>query len=115
MMKNYNISDLKNKFSNNDQKIVLFGAGDVGELTNYSLNKLGITVDYFCDNDKDKQGKKHCCIDVLSFEDLLKLNKEINIFISNNYISSISEKLRSQGFTNLYDCVELLRSAVKSL
>ena len=108
MMKNYNISDLKNKFSNNDQKIVLFGAGDVGELTNYSLNKLGITVDYFCDNDKDKQGKKHCGIDVLSFEDLLKLNKEINIFISNNYISSISEKLRSQGFTNLYDCVELL-------
>ncbi len=107
-MQNYNVADLRDKFSSADQKIVLFGAGDVGELTNYSLNKIGITADFFCDNDKDKQGKKHCGIDVLSFDDLLKFQKDTIIFISNNYISSISEKLKKAGFKNLYDCVELL-------
>ena len=80
-MQNYNVADLRDKFSSANQKIVLFGAGDVGELTNYSLNKLGITADFFCDNDKDKQGKKHCGIDVLSYEDLVKFQKDTIIFI----------------------------------
>jgi len=108
MTQNYNISEFKNKFSSTDQMIVLFGAGDIGELANYSLNKLGITVDSFCDNDKQKRGEKLCGIDVMSFDDLLKLKKDTNIFISNNYSSSIGANLKGHGFTNIYNCVELL-------
>ena len=108
MMQSYNIPELKNKLSSADQMIVLFGAGDIGELANYSLNKLGLNVSFFCDNDKDKQGTKWCGIEVLSFDQLIKLKKDTNIFISNNYSSSISANLKSCGFTNFYDCVELL-------
>ena len=107
-MKTYNISELKNKLTSRGQMIVLFGAGDIGELSSYSLDKLGLKVNYFCDNDKDKQGTKRYGIKVLSFEELIKLKKDTNIFISNNYYSSISNELKSHGFTNFYDCVELL-------
>ena len=107
-MKNYNLSELKNKLSELNQMIVLFGAGDIGELSNYSL-KIGLKVNYFVDNDKDKHGTERFGIKVLSFEELIKLKKDTNIFISNNYYSSISEELKSHGFTNFYDCVELLK------
>ena len=109
MTQSYNITELKNKLSLKDKKIVLFGAGDIGELANYSLNKLGFSVSFFCDNDKEKQGTKWCGIKVLSFADLIKLEKDTNIFISNNYYSSISANLKSYGFTNFYNCIELLK------
>ena len=88
--------------------IVLFGAGDIGELSSYALKNLGLKVNYFCDNDKDKHGTERFGIKVLSFEELIKLKKNTNIFISNNYYSTISVELKSHGFTNFYDCVELL-------
>ena len=109
-MKNYNLSELKNKLSEVNQMIALFGAGDIGELSNYSLKKIGLKVNYFIDNDKDKHGTERFGIKVLSFEELIKLKKDTNIFISNNYYSSISEELKSHGFTNFYDCVELLNN-----
>ena len=84
-MQTYNISELKNKLSSTNQMIVLFGAGDIGELCNYSLSKLGLKVNYFCDNDKDKQGTNRYGVKVLSFQELTKLKKDTNIFISNNY------------------------------
>ena len=107
-MKNYDISEIKNKLSSVDQIIVLFGAGDIGELSSYALKNLGLKVNYFCDNDKDKHGTERFGIKVLSFEELIKLKKDTNIFISNNYYSTISVELKSHGFTNFYDCVELL-------
>ena len=114
MTQSYNITELKNKLSLKDKKIVLFGAGDIGELANYSLNKLGFSVSFFCDNDKEKQGTKWCGIKVLSFADLIKLEKDTNIFISNNYYSSISANLKSYGFTNFYNCIELLKQTVNA-
>ena len=107
-MKNYNLSEIKNKLSSVDQMIVLFGAGDIGELSSYALTKLGLKVNYFCDNDTDKHGTERFGIKVLSFEELIKLKKDTNIFISNNYYSTISVELKSHGFKNFYDCVELL-------
>ena len=59
MMQSYNIPELKNKLSSADQMTVLFGAGDIGELAKYSFNKLGITVDSFCDNYKKRRGEKY--------------------------------------------------------
>ena len=108
MTQSYSISELKHKLSTPNQTTVLFGAGDIGELAKYSFNKLGITVDSFCDNDKKRRGEKYCGINVMSFDDLLKLKKDTNIFISNNYSSSIGANLKEHGFKNIYDCVELL-------
>ena len=109
-MKNYKTSELKNKLTSNGHKIILFGAGDIGELVKYALNQLGLKVDYYVDNDKDKHGKKRYGVKVLSFQELMLLNKNSNIFISNNYYSSIGAELNKLGFTNFYDCVELLNN-----
>lgn len=108
-MLNYDIASLKKKIDLTKNKVVLFGAGDIGELTNYSLNRLGITVDFFCDNDTRKHGKKYLGIEVISPENLAKLNKSINIFISNNYVSLISTQLNNYGFKEIYNCAELLK------
>ena len=74
-MKNYNLSELKTKLSELNQMIVLFGAGDIGELSNYSLKKIGLKVNYFVDNDKDKHGTERFGIKVLSFEKVKKRYK----------------------------------------
>ena len=42
-MIDYNIANLKNQLELNKNKVILFGAGDIGELSNYSLNKLDST------------------------------------------------------------------------
>ena len=54
-MINYNFANLKNQLELNKNKVILFGAGDIGELSNYSLNKLGIVVDFFCDNNNNRK------------------------------------------------------------
>ena len=66
-------------------------------------------MDFFCDNDSRKQGKKYLGVEVLSPENLVKLGQNVNIFISNNYVSTIGSQLNKQGFKEVYDCSELLK------
>ena len=75
----------------------------MGELSNYSLNKLGVAVDFFCDNDPKKHGSKYLGVEVISMDALKKLDKDINVFISNNYVSSISKELKKEGFNKVYN------------
>ena len=109
-MLNYNFISLRSQLESNKDKVILFGAGDVGELVNYSLNKIGVTVDFFCDNDEKKHGKKYFGIDVISPEDLKKLGKNVKIFISNNYVSTINSQLTKAGFNKIFNCGELLKN-----
>ena len=109
-MIDYNIANLKNKLELNKNKVILFGAGDIGELSNYSLNKIGIAVDFFCDNDPKKHGSKYLGVEVISIDALKKLDKDVNIFISNNYVSTISKELKKEGFNKVYNCSELLKN-----
>ena len=89
-MIDYNIANLKNQLEPNKNKVILFGAGDIGELSNYSLNKLGIVVDFFCDNDPKKHGSKYLGVEVISMDALKKLDKNVNVLISNIVINHIS-------------------------
>ena len=109
-MLNYNFISLRSQLESNKDKVILFGAGDVGELVSYSLNKIGVTVDFFCDNDEKKHGKKYFGIDVISPEDLKKLGKNVKIFISNNYVSTINSQLTKAGFDKIFNCAELLKN-----
>jgi len=109
-MLNYNFGGLRSQVESNKDKIVLFGAGDIGELVNYSLNKIGITVNFFCDNDSRKHGKKYLGIEVISLENLKKLGKNVKIFISNNYVSTINSQLTKAGFDKIFNCAELLKN-----
>ena len=104
----YNIDNLINIINSNKEKVVLFGAGDFGEICLYSLKQKGINVDFFCDNSEKKQGKYKSGIKILSPEDLKKLSSKTNVFIANNYANSIVPVLEKNNFSNIYSCLELM-------
>lgn len=109
-MNNYNISNLKDILNSNSHTLVLYGAGDLGELTKFALENLEIKIDFYCDSNKEKIDKDYFGIKVISPEELFKLDKKINIFITNNYISQIKNELYKANFINIYDCVTLLEN-----
>ena len=49
---------LKQTSKNNNNLLIIFGAGIVGRLTLEALNQRNINVDYFCDSDPRKQKLK---------------------------------------------------------
>ena len=64
-MLSYKYSELKNKLKSNN-KIILFGAGDIGELVKYSLNKISVKEDFYCDNDLRKHNTDYLGTKVIS-------------------------------------------------
>ena len=104
----YNIDNLSNILNSNKEKVVLFGAGDFGEICFYSLKQKDINVDFFCDNSEKKQGKYKSGKKILSLKELNKLSSKTNVFISNNYASSIVPGLKKNNFSNIYSCLELM-------
>ena len=111
-MINYNLTNIHEKLSKNSNVFVLYGAGDIGELAMYALEKLNIKVSYFCDSNKDKNGTKYFDVTVLSPDELYKLDRNINIFISNNYISVLKNQLKEKNFFNIFDCNEILQNTI---
>ena len=100
-------SSFKEKFSSND-KLILFGAGTLGKLTHIALAEKDIKVNYFCDSDKRKQGKKIENTKIISPEDLDEFDKNSKIFICAIYFSAIIPLLEKKGFNYLYKSTELL-------
>ena len=41
----YNISNLKDTIKSNSQKLILYGAGDLGELTKFAFDNLNVKVE----------------------------------------------------------------------
>lgn len=109
-LKDYNTNNLSHIIKSGSADIVLFGAGDLGKLVLYALKELGIKVYCFCDSNKLKQGKLHCGLKTISPEQLLELGADTHIFICNNYIVAVSSLLKQMNFTNIYDCVILLKN-----
>ena len=50
IMTKYNIHDLSNTLKKSNEKVVLFGAGVIGEISFYAMRQIGIDVDFFCDS-----------------------------------------------------------------
>ena len=92
-----------------EKKIIIFGAGTIGRITQLALKKNNIEIDYFCDSDKRKQEYKLGNKLVLSPESLGKLNKkETYIFLATQYFSAITPTLLSEGFKNIFKVTDLL-------
>jgi hypothetical protein len=109
-MFNTNIDDLAQSLISNSVPVVLYGAGDFGQLALFALNKHNIQVAYFCDSNEDKQGKSFLNIKTISPEDLSKLTPDAHIFISNHYVTQVSTLLYKMGFKNVHSCVDLLEN-----
>jgi|GEM_PF-253966 len=80
-------------------KVVLFGASKLGEV---ALNYLGNTCEVigFCDNDKEKWGKKFNGIEIIS-PDGLKNFDDIQVIITSQYRDEIACQLIEAGIKNV--------------
>ncbi len=103
-MKQLNLDTLEN-FSNN---LVLYGAGMIGRITKNYLDSKNIKVNYFCDSDDRLSGKIVDGLEIISRENLGKLKRDMNIFISNKYLKTVSNFLITNGFKNIYDCSKII-------
>ena len=52
----YSIDNINKIIKDTGKQVVLFGAGKIGEMCLYAMQKKKIKVDFFCDSMKRKQG-----------------------------------------------------------
>ena len=114
-MLNNGFSDFASTLKSSSFPIVLFGAGDFGELALYALKKHDIRVNFFCDSNEKKQGKLFCGVNTISPEELAKMDPNTYVFISNHYIAQVSLVLKKMGFINIQNCVDSLVSRLRGL
>ena len=84
----YNINNINQIIKDNGKKVVLFGAGQIGEMCLFAMTQKNINVDFFCDSMESKHGKMFGGLKIISPEDLKKLDRDTNIFISNNRLDT---------------------------
>lgn len=100
--------DKINKLKENNSETILFGSGFYGKLAYSALKQKGIDIKYFVDENPTQHGKILFEKKIISLNDLQKESRECNIFICSGYvIDSISSRLSSMLFKNLYNCVSL--------
>ena len=114
----YNIDNINKIIKDTGKQVVLFGAGQIGEMCLYAMQQKKIKVDFFCDSMKRKQGLNFDGIKTLSPEELKKLDPHTNIFISNNYVSVVNEQLKKDNFKiydmrNLYSPLKMKRLKIQ--
>jgi organic radical activating enzyme len=107
-MQTYETAELMSTISLGDDPVVLFGAGDIGKLAHYALSQLGVAATAFCDGNEAKHGRFLRGIEILSPEGLDRIDRSAHVFICGNYLEPISALLAEKGFTNVYDCGNLL-------
>ncbi len=113
MVKSMNISELKN-WSKDKKKIAIFCAGQVGIAIYRILQKCGVRVDCFFDNDAQKHGTEIvdgcCCEDADEVAE--KENYLIFIGILERYYDAVEADVRKKGFANIADFTELFDDIV---
>lgn len=79
------------------EPIVLFGAGCTSEFIVDQMHSLGICPKYFCDNDAAKKGKEIAGLEVLSPEDLQKMQNGYYYITTQLYFREIKQQLLDLG------------------
>ncbi len=89
-----------------EKKIIIYGAGNYGELALGGLMKLGIKVDLFVD--KNHSGEMYHGIPVYGPECIKKYKNDIYLIASLNYFNDIVNTLINNGVENYYDIEYLI-------
>jgi organic radical activating enzyme len=89
--------------------IVVFGASHIGMLTKHALEKKGVRIACFSDNNINKQNTQFCDSPVVSPDDLKKLYPEADVFIATIHFSSIEAQLKGYGYNRIHYCADLLQ------
>lgn len=96
------------KAKSGDYKICAWGAGYVGRNHGYDLiNKMGIKIDFYCDNNPELFGKvikdNIVCINPKE----LQSNTICFILTSGHLIADITQELHNMGITNIINYMEI--------
>ncbi|KEI97155.1 capsular biosynthesis protein [Clostridium botulinum A2B7 92] len=81
-------------------KIIIFGCGSFGERV-YNNLKEDYDIEYFCDNNKDRWGKKFCGKKIISPEKLIEMQNNIQVIVASTYYKEILEQLLKMGIKNI--------------
>ena len=107
-MKSYQLNTINDIIKKNSGKVVIFGSGTLGKLSKKVFDKLGIKVDFFCDSDERKHNQFYESVKVIGKDELNKLDKNTNIFISHDYFLAVMPDLEENNFDNVFTVTELL-------
>ena len=97
------------------KNLVIFGCGAISEELYKILKLSNKEVDYFCDNNKERWGKRFIDKEVISPSQLKEIHKDSSIIIGTSiptYIKQIKEQLFQMGFTEddiLFSCDDIGR------
>lgn len=102
-LKNYvpNYIDFLKKRYQDYKYICGFGVGNMGIRVPEIVGLLGRNVDFYCDNNPHKTGKKDPYgfgIDVISLEELVKCKDDTAILVPTRYYKEIYAQLKELGF-----------------
>lgn len=101
-MKQYTREELIQRMSGEKaSKICIFGAGGRGLELEMHLEITREKADFFCDNDKEKQGTLIQGIPCLSFEELEKEKEDTLVIVSPEEGESILAQLKEAGFPHV--------------
>ena len=90
---------MEDKIKKDSISVILFGAGDMGELAYCALKKRNITVDHFCDSNKHKHGKLFYGTKIISPNELLLMDRNKAIFICNGqFVGAVDSLLNQMKF-----------------
>lgn len=95
----------KDKIQEN-QKILIYGAGIYGEIALRGLEILGLNADFFVD--KGHAGEEYLGIPVIHPDELNSKRSEVIIIASLNYFGEILEYLKNIGLNQYYDMEDLM-------
>lgn len=79
---------------NNDKKIYIFGAGNLGEIIHKYLVTKGLLLEAYLDNDSRMWGKEKNGVRIMAPQDAIKAQDAIVIVCSENYAVEIVDQLR---------------------
>lgn len=102
-LENYvpNYADFLKKRYKKYRYICGFGVGNMGSCIPEFVSALGRKLDFFCDNDVSKTGKKDPYgwgIDVISVGELEKFKNDTAILVPTRYYKDIYTQLKEEGF-----------------
>lgn len=80
------------------KNIAVFGAGKNGLFLKHYINKNDFNVNYFCDNDLEKQGTLIDGVQCISLDDLIQKKDEMLVFVSPDNSAGIFNELKTRKF-----------------
>lgn len=84
-----------------EKEVIVFGCGKWGRRCINDLLKKGCPVIGWCDNDREKWGKKFMDYPIYSTEELQQMKDRISVIIATQHFSQIRKQLQESGINAL--------------